>query len=402
MTNAQKLDVNKSITYKGCDTGTVKVVSKHSTTEPAIEEEDPNQTRIRIPSPEVAMLQLVNLVATMSILLKPCWQKRPTTNLKVRFEDVVKLEVYTLIDEDKELSRNYREMDTRWITDSVEKQIDPFERKYKKDREINMISDYGNCTGCSKFQIEDNLELKYVQAKLGDIEITMLLDTGSTSTLLGKNFMGHTHAERCTNPYMVLLAANKSHVNVMAHLDTNISLFGMHYKHKFLIADLEKNILGWDFITKHRLVIVPDPFMLIPMANFRPSLQTERYVHSLIPHQVEIGQTEQMKVTLGVKTHEIESYFSAMREKYPEVFDPTVAFQDKHTVSFKIELQENKTFKKPYVYQVAFNLRDKVKEKIAELLKMVLLSQAIASMLCRRWLYQRKMEKFAYVWIFGH
>ena len=52
-------------------------------------QEDPDLTRIvpRTPSPEVAMLQLTNIVAAISLVVPPCLSKRNTTYLQVSFQD---------------------------------------------------------------------------------------------------------------------------------------------------------------------------------------------------------------------------------------------------------------------------------------------------------------------------
>ena len=376
--NAQKLDLNKAVTYRCCDTGTVKVVTKHSVNEPAVEPLDQNQTRL--PSPEVAMLQLVNLVATMSILLKPCWKSKSKKGLKVSFvesENREDYEIYQVTKEYQLKKQRYKFGDSRHPRKFIH-QVDPFDRSREQtpetdisDRsreqtpEINTLLQSDKCSGCTEYQIVQGLQLQFVDAIIEDQKVSMLLDTGSTSTILSRDFLKHPLAQICTNPYMVLVAANKSTVNVMAHLTANITLHGMNYHHRFLVADLDKNILGLDFIKTHRLVIMPDPFSLYPITTFVRKFEPKGEIYNL--SQQEIVKDIPMTFNTGIKKPEVEKYFTEMQQKYPGVFDPKIKFEDKHTVNFKVEIRG--TYKKPYLYQFAYNLRDKVKEKISEMLE---------------------------------
>ena len=106
--------------------------------------------------------------------------------------------------------------DTVQVSSSMHREVvtvDPFAPK--RSLQVNMLQ---ACTPCSDLMESPFTDLFYVDAVIDGGIVKMLLDTGSTSTILEKSYLNHPKAQRCTNPYMVLLAANHSKVRVIAHL----------------------------------------------------------------------------------------------------------------------------------------------------------------------------------------
>ena len=176
-----------------------------------------------------------------------------------------------------------------------------------------------------------------------------LCDTGSMVTVVKRG------SEDKVDKTKILKAVNGSSINCYGQKEIFVRLNRKSYPIMATIADIEQDIIGWDFISKHKLNFEWNEFGDLVLhdrkANIKStlkcvsmpvdSLQTA-YVQSLrqsynIPNKAEAFEVASMKLLAeNNKVNEINPKYQQLINKFPEILKPS--FQElstKHGVTQK-------------------------------------------------------------------
>ena len=227
------------------------------------------------------------------------------------------------------------------------------------------------CNGCLEISKVER-DLPYVTLPLDGAPTKFLLDTGASITILDASYAQHPKFQTCEGPHIKIRAVNGTVIPTLGHVEMSLEINGEQFYYVFVVANLKQCIIGYDFMKQHKLIVSTNPPRLFTLT------QIHQWVSSLSDTEINTVNLDNIlqkdyvlhsgvKLNLGILNPEIERFLDIMQEKFPTLFEPTYNFQDSHGITFKIQL--HKPYKCPYLYQVPYNYRSKVKEMVDDMLK---------------------------------
>ena len=87
---------------------------------------------------------------------------------------------------------------------------------------------------------------------------TFLVDTGATASIYPASFLEITELARLTCPAGLgrqMYAVNGSEVRLLGRATKTFRFAGRYHRHEFLIADLDRPLLGYNFLQAHHVMV---------------------------------------------------------------------------------------------------------------------------------------------------
>ena len=253
---------------------------------------------------------------------------------------------------------------------------------------IGRISNLAECQNCSDLEKRTKGKLPYINMFIEGVQVPFLIDTGASVSCLDRSFQSHPAFIQCTNPYSTLLGADDSPIRIWGHVLFRLMIVDEVVVHQFLVADIAKCVLGYDFITLHRITILSNPTRLLTQAQAKSTTES---LSLCKPTLSSIEYEALPTVHLGVVSTQTQSFMRAMRDKYPLVFSTTQAFQDQHGIQFEIDFMERE-YRSPHIFPIPFVHRDAVKVKVEEMLDKGIIRPSNSSYRCAAVIVRKKDE----------
>ena len=105
-------------------------------------------------------------------------------------------------------------------------------------------------------QVSDTIEVgsvPFVKAIVFDDYYYFCIDSGAAVSVLGRDFLPHVNLKQLQRFAFQLKSANNSNVKVFGKLKIPITIGSYTFDHIFVVADVAKNFLGADFLSKFNL-----------------------------------------------------------------------------------------------------------------------------------------------------